>query len=294
MQKKCLAEGNSRFVVLLFCLISLVSSCDVINPDEQIPAYVHIEPYTVETDFFEGTSSSRITEAWFYANGEYLGAYGLPADIPVLAEGQAELRIFPGIKDNGIISTPDIYPFYTTITTTVDLVPAQTVTINPIAEYTANTKFVFIEEFENAHVFVDDQDGDPGTGISISDIDVFEGSTSGRIYLDTMHTLVEVATLTKYTGIPTNGSPVYLEMNYKNEVAFSVGLIGHAGTLDPATYYVITLVPRDFWNKIYINLTEAMLISDLDAYQVVIQAGLPGNLEEAELFFDNIKLLHFE
>lgn len=293
--RKIFPAGN---VVLqgLFALavVAIVTSCDIINPTEEIPSYVYVDSIRFETGPLEGSNSSKITEVWFYAGGEFLGAYGMPAKIPVLMEGETEIIIFPGIRDNGILSMPDIYPFYTRQTIFIDLDPAKIDTIEPLTAYQAETQFAFIEDFESAHLFIDDQDEDPETEMIITNTEVFEGTGSGRITLTNDHDLIEVATITRYSEVPTNGSPVYLEMNYMNEVTFAVGLIGHQAGMIPATYYIITLRPRDFWNKIYINLTEALNQSDLAEYQIVFLSSLDEDLDEGNIYLDNIKFLYLE
>jgi hypothetical protein len=176
----------------------------------------------------------------------------------------------------------------------LDLDPAEVDSIKPLTEYKSEVQFAFIEDFESAHLFIDDQDEDPQTEMVITNTEVFEGTGSGRITLTTDHDLIEVATITRYSEVPTNGSPVYLEMDYKNEIAFAVGLIGHQSGMIPATYYIITLRPRDFWNKIYINLTDALNQSDLAEYQIVFLSSLDEDLDEGNIYLDNIKFLYLE
>jgi hypothetical protein len=69
------------------------------NP-EQIPVYLDIQPFKINET---GPGKwQNITEAWLYVNGEFLGAYSLPAKVPVLAEGNTEIWVYPGVKENGI------------------------------------------------------------------------------------------------------------------------------------------------------------------------------------------------
>ncbi len=172
----------SRFARLLSALVMvvLISGCEVDGP---VASYVWIDEFDLTVSAGQGSASERITEGWFYANGEFLGAYSLPHEVPVIAEGQTEIQVFPGIKVNGIISTPDIYPFYARYEVDLDLEPERTDTIRPSTEYLNSVKFAFIEDFETGNAFVDDIDGNTETSLEvISGPDVFEGQRSGDSY----------------------------------------------------------------------------------------------------------------
>lgn len=293
MHRKSLAESLKGLILWILPLF-ILGSCDVINPEEQVPAYVYVDEMSFQAGAGQGSSSSRITEVWFYAGGEFLGAYDMPATIPVVQAGDSEIRLFPGVKINGIINTPDIYPFYKTIDVNLNLQPLKTDTIRPQTSYKDNVRFAMVEDFEQNHIFVEDEDGNPATSMQSSKVDVFEGEFSGRIHLVSGdNDFCEAATLVKFAQIPTNGTPVYLEMNYKNTMQFTVGLIGHQSNIAPAKNYIIAIRPRDFWNKIYIDLTEVLNLSDLESYQVVIAAALEDGQSEGTVFLDNVKMLHF-
>lgn len=69
-----------------------------------------------------------------------------------------------------------------------------------------------------------------GKMLEIATDDVFEGTASGRITLDTLNQLFEIATIS-YTDLPLNGTPIYLEVNYKNDVPFVFGISGSSSIL---------------------------------------------------------------
>ena len=143
----------------MYCLFS---GCEVDGP---VASYVWIDSFDLNVSSGQGTASERITEGWFYANGEFLGAYSLPHEVPVIAEGLTEIQVFPGIKVNGIISTPNIYPFFARYEVDVDLEPERTDTIRPETNYLSSVKFAYLEDFETGNSFVDDIDGDLATKV---------------------------------------------------------------------------------------------------------------------------------
>lgn len=283
--------------------IALWSGCDLINPAEETPAYLYVTGYELNTDVLdEGSNSHKITDVWLSVDGNFLGVYTLPALIPVLETGEHVLTLDAGIKDNGINSTPEIYPFYQSYQVTVDLQANQTDTIRPVTQYRNTTKFAFIEPFETTqHQFREVRQPAGGTGIQISTLDVFEGQSSALINLDTAKQFVEIATLNKYRDLLKTGAYVYLEVNYKSDVPAIFGVIGHldgGGIGSTATLYEPGFLPKNEWNKIYFNLTKMIFDGDFDAYQITFQAFIPSEnnkptLNAAKIWLDNIKLVHF-
>ncbi|MFM9948591.1 MAG: hypothetical protein ACKV1O_11690 [Saprospiraceae bacterium] len=286
-----------------FAAIALWSGCDLINPDEETPAYLYVTGFELTTDAaLEGSNSHKITDVWLSVDGNFLGVYSLPALIPVLETGQHVLTLDAGMKDNGINATPEIYPFYESYEITVDLKANETDTIRPATQYRANTKFAFIEPFETAqHQFRDVRRPEGATGLQISMEDVFEGQSSALITLDTAKQFLELATINEYRDLLKTGAYVYLEVNYKSEVPVIFGVIGHldgGGIGGTSTLFDPGFLPKDEWNKIYFNLTEMIFDGDFDSYQIVFQAFIPSEndkptLNNAKVWLDNIKLVHF-
>lgn len=283
---------------ILLLPLCLLLQCDIINPEESVPAFIRVEPFELETDTaIQGSDSHKITEAWLTVNGEFLGAYQLPATVPVLAQGPAEVLLEAGIKDNGISTTPDIYPFYTPYETSVNLTADETITLSPVVRYDPNTRFAFIEDFEaGATRFQDIIIGEGG--VQVSDGEVFEGSFSGTIQLTEAVPVVEVATLNEFGGLTDRSPFVYLEVNYRSDAPVIFGLIGGKGTSSRTAVYEPGFNPKDSWNKIYFNLSGLLATSPFDTHQIGLQAFLPTEngqltLSQATVWLDNIKLVHF-
>ena len=266
-----------------------LGACEVAGP---IPAYIHIEKFDLTTSVGQGTASERITEGWFYADGEFLGAYSLPADVPVIAEGNTEILVFPGIKVNGIVSTPDIYPLYDRYEVNLDLSPTITDTVKPKTKYVQTSDFPFLEGFETSNAFIDDLDGNPETKVVVTDSVVFEGLHSAYIRLDSVNPYIEVASLPVIENLPTNNSPVFLEFNYKNNVEFGVGLVGISPNSPGGRVIILGLREKEEWNKMYLELTPSLFASDLPAYQILISAFHSSENEISEIYLDNFKVVH--
>ncbi len=277
----------------------LWSGCDIVNPDEEMPAYIHIEPFEFSASIStQGSASAKITEAWVTVGGEFLGVYSLPATLPVLAEGVTEVKVEPGIKDNGVSATPEIYPFYESYITSVDLKPTVTDSIAPSTTYKSDARFAFIEGFETTNnIFADDIDGNPQTEVISAFSDAFEGEGVGRIVLTPENPVLQVATNfdEKFSGLQERGIFVYLEMNYKSDTEVAWGVVAYPEGLftPPDIIYDPIFVARDEWNKIYFNLSRLFFESQAEEFQITFLAQADAGLGETVILLDNVKLVHF-
>ncbi|MEM6724093.1 MAG: hypothetical protein AAF598_08645 [Bacteroidota bacterium] len=281
------------FAVLTLLLIGLsVGSCGLVDPDEQIPGYLHIEPWTIDAQGGQGTEEQRITDVWVAIDDQLVGAFFLPVTIPVLAEGPTEVSLFPGIIENGITNTRDIYPFFNQLSFTNDFVPLQVDSIFPTTTYRSNTVFVFVEDFEGSNLFGQDVDGNANTRLELTTQDVFEGSASGVFTLIGDDALGIAATSLLF-DLPTSDTPIFLELHFKTDLQFSVGVVGTF--IDGTQQFVpkLTLTPRDDWRKVYVNIEPEVQALGARDYQVYFTATKPNDMETATILLDNIKLLHF-
>ena len=133
--------------ILFFSFFLLVqTSCEKFSGDQTIPAYISIDSIYLQTDYsLEGSNSQNITDAWVYVDDYLIGTFQLPARFPVLRQGTHTLSVIPGIKKNGIASTRITYPFYSTITQSVNLVPDSTINVGVMkTTYGSTTKFTGI------------------------------------------------------------------------------------------------------------------------------------------------------
>jgi len=127
-------------------LILLCMACEKEGQEAEIPAYLYLQPFELRSqEAGQGSASEKITEAWLSVDGAFLGAYSLPALVPVLGEGTREISLQAGIRDNGIGRTPEVYPFYETFRTTRDLQTNSIDTIRPVIGYLDRARFSLID-----------------------------------------------------------------------------------------------------------------------------------------------------
>jgi len=269
-------------VIYLVALL-IISACQKEESPNAIPAYLKIDAITLD----ENNTSTNITDAWVYVNDQLQGAYELPATFPVLKNDIQTLRIKAGIKSNGIASSRIAYPFYTSFIDTVIFIQNQTITINPVVSYLDSIDF-WLEDFEGAGVDLE--------ATVISDTTLLEFTDSlgnqygGGVLNDSLITF-EIAT-DELLNLPQAGSPVFLELDYKCNTEFLVGMYVNfpQSVLQKDLLWVNA---KDDWNKIYINLTSTISEAvGAESFKVFIGLKRDFYLEKNELYFDNLKVVY--
>jgi len=282
---------NIKFYSFFIIVGIIISSCSKEDYEAQIPTYISIDNISLTTDqLTEGSASSNIVDAWVFINDDFVGVYELPAKFPVLKEGNKTIKVYAGIKDNGISTTRKKYLLYSPYEEQIDLVKGETITLNPVVTYQSSANFTWIEDFENPSLsFLYTSGSD--TIINKTSSNVFEGSYSGEISLTDNMDFFE-ATSVGYSTIPRQGQPVYLELDFKTNEQLTLGV--YIGTSQQA---LVTLNTTSSWKKIYINLTELINAGSSTAEVKVFLgiregSGVTFLTSNPEIYIDNIKLVH--
>ncbi len=285
-----------RVFTLVFIAVAvlLLSACRKFEGDQTVPAYLRIDSIGLQTTYFDfGSNTHNITDAWVYVNDQLIGVFELPATFPVLARGKNKLEIRPGIKLNGISATRVPYPFYKPHTINdFNFVEDSIISINPVVTYHEYVLMPWVEDFDQISIGLE-RTGRSDTGIFKTTEGALQSefsSHSGKVQLTGNARKFELATTEKYSF--PKGQPVFLEIDYKCEKPFGVGLIvEELGTITFAPLLFVN--PTDVWNKIYINLGPNISIRNDNAlFKVYFDGALGENDTEASYYFDNIKLVH--
>jgi len=275
-----------------------VASCEIINPAEQIPANIYIPSLQLQTQSFQGSASHNITEVWVYANGKMMGAYDLPAFVPLLAEGTSNIRLLAGIKNNGVSATRIVYPFYSGYSRDLELAPGSTDTLFPEFTYSNGLDF-WIEAFEDPGIkFVAAGNSDTTIKLTQEPGFIYEGSGSGIISLTPDITYAQIQT-EESLQLPA-GNQIFAEFDYRCNNSFAVGVKAYRGNEISAAPAVImnptdteTGIPE--WNKIYVELSYIVgSFPGSDHYELYFEVNLDGGNSEALVQLDNIKIVYFQ
>lgn len=279
---------------LLVLFILGYNACNIINPKEQVPTYIQINSVKLEptVSATHGSVSHKITDVWVYYNLQLLGAYQLPAKVPVLANGKGQLQVIAGIWDNGLSGTRAKYPFFTVDTFTFDAKPGESVQHTPVFNYRTTEPTAikyYIEGFEQGNSF-SKKDGDTTFVKTSVPSEVFEDDWSAKAELNDSVTSFESITTQEYL-IPPNRE-CYMELNYKSDIPFVVRIqMYYQGT--NITSDVIGLNSKDYWNKIYINLKGFASTYQNASFKIILKGNLPSGMSSSKTFIDNFKIIYY-
>ena len=247
--------------------------------DFVIPAYLYIPYVEISTNYaLEGSASHKIIDAWVYVDDNAQGVFQLPAKIPLPFAGNHKVSILAGVLKDGKSVERIAYPFYSSFSQDLELTSKQVDTVVPILGYIGSTTFLVIENFDAPS---------SAFGLTRTTDVVFEGTGSGLIRLIPSNT--EITSESNYYPIPHDGSRVFLEFDYQNQTVFDI-LIQDSEILQDQ--YIITITPKDLWNKVYVDLTAFVNRSPADQYRIKFRCALPDGVSEAVNYWDNIKILH--
>lgn len=281
----------------LLLLLSLLAFMACKDAPEQIPAYLNLKPFEVTAP--GGVAWQKITDGWLYVDGIYLGAYTLPAKVPVLVEGDAEIILFPGVKENGIDATPNIYPYLTKFTKHYDLKPGQTTDVQATTDYDSNIKYAFgigRGDFDGgSFISLENRDSDGALNCELTTNGAFAGKCL-LMQMDTAHPLMDIAT-EKMVGLPVTGAPqVWLEMQYKTDAPFFLYMLSGP---NQETQPVFQFNVSEEWNKIYMNLTGTLVTTQESEQRLYFRLSLPKDSagkytqNSGTVRIDNIRVVHF-
>jgi len=314
-----------RNIFLVGTVLILFFSCTKFKGDQEIPSYICIKPWQLTTDYSrEGAATEAITDAWVYIDGNAHGCYEIrpktyivtdslhpegdtlvdnSVTIPLLCKGKHQVQLYPGIKMNGIASTRIWYPFYQPyVIQEIDFKPGLVDTVRPTTRYydidDGYLHFKLMEDFESPQIKFTKTGQSDTTITKVSRMDdpnawmgdLAHSVYSGHVWLgDTIENFC-IATDPIY-GLPNQGDYILLEIDYKCDVEFEVGL--YAKTSNGIEMFeLVYLRPTDVWKKTYINIGPTVTNNQTASYFKIFLAGSILEGETADFYFDNIKLVY--
>jgi hypothetical protein len=284
-----------KYSFLLFVIGAGIygSGCNTINPEEKTPTYIHIDTMNfVNTSATkEGSTSQNITSAWVYFNNNPVGVFELPATVPVIADAPGQITISPGVAYSGL-GYASLYPFFTSDTLTLTPAPGKIMNTKPTIRYVDAAVFNFKEDFETGNSFIKtniDNTADTSLVRTNAPGTVFEGGGSGVIYVDANHPTSENISNDDF---PIKTGQAYIELNYKCNTSFQVGLqTSKQGTI--FYEYLGGLRAKDSWNKVYIGISEFTGTYQGATYRIMIKTGLDEGVSNGYVLIDNIKVISY-
>ncbi len=282
--------------ILLFISITLIffSSCEVINPPEQIPSYVAVDTIAVSiTDPHQGTASHNISDCWLYVNNKLIGVFEAPFKVPVLESGAQSIKISPGIANSGVDADRIIYPMMYEYSIDTILTEGEILIVQPVFKYRPIT-FDLVEDFEDIGIEFEISDQSDACSFLVNDENAFEGKS---MYFSVDENRPNFECRSSQLFEIEKSVPAYLEIDFKANDYFNFGIFSKeytGATVAEVRKHVYTFNPTDEWTKVYIELnyfvnnvsgTEFRLF-----FTSVYDSGT--GLDKSEVYIDNVKLLY--
>lgn len=296
VKTKAMKIKNIFYISLLLLFVTLQMRCDVINPEEEIPSYLHIESFEIEENTLveEGSLRSKIVAAQVLVNNVGVGVIPIPGTIPVFATGDAVITLDPMIQENGANDLLSLYPFFTRVTMNANFAIGEETTINPKSTYISNAT-ILRGDFNGSNVFfVEDVDGNPETKVEITQIGGQAGEGGvGKIVLTEENPIFTGATNVNAPYDISEASRIWLEIQYKTDVPMLFGLLDRTDG-DTFDYDEYGVAIKTEWNTLYFNLLDLIRSQQIERFQLSLRANyvVGSELEEAQVLLDNIKLVY--
>lgn len=282
------------FILSSFLVVIFLAGC---SKKDKIPAYLKISSFDIVANpnlgGNEGELTSNITDVWVYLDGQALGVFQLPAEIPVLAEGEHDITLIPGVNNNGISSTKERYVLLENYEKTVNFTPYETTEVNPYTFYKTGLEFI-IEDFEGATNAFQEFDVSPAT-MSNSSAEAIYGNACGKVVLNETDSAWNAKS--NWNANLPKGREVYLEIDYAIQSGVLISTEAGNSTGTNQSPYVelrkseATNVP---WKKIYVDLEENVSFEiNATFYNIILTSILPEDDDEAIVLIDNVKLVYF-
>lgn len=283
-------------VLLYLVLVGMLAACIKNNPD---PSWIEVNSFVLLTNpalsGSEGQLSQDFRDVWLYIDDQMVGCFQTPFKIPILKDGNVNIKIYPAVRNNGISGDKKIYPFMNVYEINSKLVKNQTLTVNPVTSYVDNLNF-WIEDFEDASIKIQD---DPNTSlasmfITSDNLTPFSGFNYGKVILNELDS-VWVANTTEQLSIPKN-KPCFMEVDYYNTNTFVQGFLAlnlNGNNYQDNAGFNEQSFSAVKWKKMYIELSE-LIGNSINGSNFVqtFKANLDSLQTETFICIDNIKIVY--
>lgn len=300
---------NFTLILFLFLFSFALHSCKDFEGPQTVPSYIRIDTVMVSCDYYTyGANTHNFTDVWVFIDDDIVGAFELPAMVPVLKEGAHKVAVYPGIKVNGISQTRAEYPFMAPVEyAEINLVRDSVVTLTPVFSYYPdgdNLHVRWIEDFDGGFVSLESTST---SDVSISrvngpqawhDPEGIYSSYSGRIVLTSDTLRFQLANSEQFEDLPTTGAPVMLEMDYKCSDTCLIGLYYKDGSIYEYPFFRLNPtsesgVEPSKWKKIYVNIGPYLVENeDASYFKLYFSSWNPRNDGTQYFYFDNLKLIY--
>jgi hypothetical protein len=267
--------------------------------EQSAPSFVYIPEINVYSVYnVSGSNSSKIKYVKVFNGNTLIGVYGLPVNVPIIANGETEIKCSALIENydspNNILN----YEFYEFSNDLVVLESGKQDTIYPTVNYLSSTYAEYwYEDFESSgHLFAAGPNSNAPLIITDDQSEVFQGIGSGKFELSTDSSYSKY--LTEENFIYNAGKNAFLELNYKNNQTFFFSLILHPNSGNTYKQPVFQFKNSTnengelVWNKMYIEIGSILNgLTNLQAFDICFEMQRDESVSDPVVLIDNVKVI---
>ena len=285
----------------LLLLLLLAMACTV--EKSTIPSYIYVKEFKLNTNLLtQGDTTQDIVDVWLFQNNEFKGSFGLPTYIPITEKDKHNIKLRAGVKRSGQDDQRLQYPMFTDYDTILPLNNLGSDTISPVVSYLPNCKFPLLQDFDGNSSFFTIYNPKKGDSIAkINDLDAWKINNNSAKFILADSTYQLFYNSKELSNLPANAISLYLEVDYKCNDQFFIGLFVTPLVGDIKRYPVLTTNSTNGkWKKLYLDLatevgSEIAKTGTGTTFQIFFMVQKSGDplVDNTHLFIDNVKLLHF-
>lgn len=276
-------------LILLVLFSSILLACrkrDIVDP-----AYMHILPAEQKSKPGQGTDLHSIEFVYALINDNSIGTYQVPATVPILYEGTHSVEARPMIK---WFAREGLHPYsmMKNYVQTINFTKLGVDTLKPVFEYQDKIQFEWLEDFN---------DNDASMSVRFGTIDTFyvenvleesrDGTPYMKIPMGSGESFFEIESKDLFE-IPDDGREVILEIDYKTNVPFTIGLYATSPSQVIALPSVTPFTTNGVWQKGYVYLTDEVFNQGKDTRFRVFFRSANATVDNPIIYIDNLKLLY--
>lgn len=269
---------------LIICLLACARFID----QDLDAVYIHIPRLDLKTNPGQ-FQTQQIKDLWLFVDDIYEGTFPVPSRIPLFRQETFRLKIYPGIRQYGILSSPEIYTLMDPFQADINTSAQDSIVLSPAFSYKGNMITFLQEGFETGSIFIFDLDSFPGHTLVRSSSMFREGFFSGSATISAPFNSLEVGS-PKLNILKNSWPSAYLELDFKSEIEISLGLITSNGVSSDKKYF-FTLRPSMEWKKVYIPLTAILNAINNESVQLALKTMFSATTSTVSFHIDNIRII---
>jgi hypothetical protein len=303
-------RGMTRaFPLFLLALCTLFWGCELINPAEELPAYISVQNPKVVIDESTGFMSEvGLRNVWLYHGGYLQGVYQLDPTIdtngrvvPFLQVDRSDFFLEGGIYESGQAAFQISYPFWDRLSFDWQGTVGDTHVVTPVFHYIDPSLYLtpVNEHFDGGSIdferfasgLIPPSATDSSTFFVLRTDDVFHGNGAGHVLFDASHRYFE--TINGSPFFTEQSSNIFVEVTYKSTIPFTVGMV-YVSNNAVSSQEIITVSPSGNWNTIYVHMiTEVRKIINTNGpdTQFYLWLKADGGSKEGYIRFDDVRVI---